>query len=518
MTAEELAQQRAALWLRPVHTLEDAREFLAAVGFCLIYPVKPPLVIPTFIGAVLGTGENLPTATKAAVDPRTRDANELIARLLQEKSAFEVSYANHGSLLVAAAEFPYAFALLADRNLRQPPSAGIRGEKSLLRHTFEHLQAGPLTEQELLSRLGKSISEAALARALHELWSHLRVVRVDLRADGSPVWQVLYDWAPEAVKRGIQVSTAEALSALISRYLTTVIAAEQRDIEEFFGNLTARSKVAEVVRALLQAREFETVQIEGKRLVALTGAVPPSVLMPHPAGEAPPDLHESHKRNEQRRHKPAVAQLARPSFAVGYRAPDKPGSEPRSGGSDRPEQRSRPDQRNDRFPRHDRQPRTGSGRPPRDARPGERSDRGGAPSGRPQRGAQGAGRPERGGASGPSGGFKPAGRGNRKFSPRDKSERREGGSQTFGRAGRSDPSRPPKDGRPGDRRNRKFPSRGRSSRPSDPHRREGGGPSRPPRGPRSDRPTGRKSKGPDTRSSRPKGPSNDDPQRGEPQQ
>ena len=362
MDHAELNRQRAALWLRPVHTLDDAREFLSAVGFCLIYPVRPPLLAPTFIGAVLGTDHDLPTAVKAALDPRTQTANGFVARLLKEKSAFEISYANQGSLLIAAAEFPYAFALLGDRNVKQPPSVGLRGEKSLLRHTFEHLQNGPLTEQQLLDRLGKSISEAALARALHELWSHLRVLRVDLTADGSPVWQVLYDWAPELVKRGIQISTPEALSALLSRYLTTVIAAEPREIEEFFGNLTSRSKVSDVVRALLQAREFESVPIGGKRMITLTGAIPQPGLIPHPPGEAPKDLHEAHKRNELRRHEPVSAPLVRPASAPTARPEGT--AERAQFGFDRPKRDLRPSDRSNHRFKPDRQER-GSRRNPR---------------------------------------------------------------------------------------------------------------------------------------------------------
>jgi 23S rRNA pseudouridine2605 synthase len=355
MDHAELNRQRAALWLRPVHTLDDAREFLSAVGFCLIYPVRPPLLAPTFIGAVLGTDHDLPTAVKAALDPRTQTANGFVARLLKEKSAFEISYANQGSLLISAAEFPYAFALLGDRNVKQPPSVGLRGEKSLLRHTFEHLQNGPLTEQELLDRLGKSISEAALARALHELWSHLRVLRVDLTADGSPVWQVLYDWAPELVRRGIQISTPEALSALLSRYLTTVIAAETREIEEFFGNLTSRSKVSDVVRALLQAREFESVPIGGKRMITLTGAIPQPGLIPHPPGEAPKDLHEAHKRNELRRHEPVSAPLVRPASAPTARPEGT--AERGQLGFDRPKRDLRKSDRSDHGFKPDRQER-----------------------------------------------------------------------------------------------------------------------------------------------------------------
>jgi hypothetical protein len=302
MTFEELTQERDHLWCRPVRTLEDAREFLTEVGFSLLYPVKPKVLAPTFIGAVLGTKESLPTAKQAPLDPRTRVADELVRRLLSERSAFEVNFGDHGSLLVAAAEFPYFYALMGDRNPRLAPQLGVHSEKTLIAHTFAALQESQATERELLERVGKSVSEAALRRALHALWTRLRVVRHALAEDtAAETWEVIYDWAPEPVRKGIQLSTVEALSALVSRYLSSVVAAEQREVEEFFGHLTAKSRVADVIKALSAARELDSLQIDGKRMLQM---VLPEAPMKHPAGRAPQDLHESHKRNERRRHTP----------------------------------------------------------------------------------------------------------------------------------------------------------------------------------------------------------------------
>jgi hypothetical protein len=275
MFREDLQQQRAQKWRtdgqNPVRTLDDAKAFIDSVGFCLIYATRPVVTMPTFIGATLGAEENLPISSKAAVDPRTRDASELVVRLLDQQLAYEVPFGDLGSLLVSPTEFPYFYALLGERNPKSIPSEGLRGEKTLSSHTFRLLVKQPMTEQELLVAHGKGISESALARALHELWAKLRIVRVKLldRSLESPLWDALHRVAPQLVNRGAHLSQAEALSALIGRYLETVIAAEQREIEEFFGHIATRSKALDVVRALTAAREIEPVKIGHSSMLRL---------------------------------------------------------------------------------------------------------------------------------------------------------------------------------------------------------------------------------------------------------
>jgi hypothetical protein len=120
--------------------------------------------------------------------------------------------------------------------------------------------------------LGGSISLAALDKALGELWSKLRITRVDYNPSQGSSWDVLYRWAPEAVKEGIGLSVPEALSGLISKYLEGVIAAEQTELESFFGNFVPRSRVKEAVNALLAARELSFVHVGGRSMIQITPA------------------------------------------------------------------------------------------------------------------------------------------------------------------------------------------------------------------------------------------------------
>jgi hypothetical protein len=129
---------------------------------------------------------------------------------------------------------------------------------------------GPISKQRLQASLGKAISEAALDRALDELWAKLRITRVDYKQDEGVFWDVLFRWAPAAVKEGMHVSVAEALTALVSKYIDCVRAVTQEEVENFFSTLVGRARVREAVNALQAARELGFVHVGGK--VMLQGA------------------------------------------------------------------------------------------------------------------------------------------------------------------------------------------------------------------------------------------------------
>src|SRR5512135_1388805 len=118
MTDHELDQLRREKWHLggpPVRTLEDARAFIESVGFCLMYPLRPAVLVPTFIGAWAGSDEHLPTWQHAFADPRAQEATELMVRLLREHAAYEANLFGENSFLVASSIFPYLYALLGDR-------------------------------------------------------------------------------------------------------------------------------------------------------------------------------------------------------------------------------------------------------------------------------------------------------------------------------------------------------------------------------------------------------------------
>jgi hypothetical protein len=289
MTESELQQTRLAKWHldgKPVRTLEDGRAFMESVGFCLLYPLRPPVLVPTFVGAWVGADDRLPMQQHSFSDPRAHDAQELMVRLLRDRAAFEANlFEENNAFLVSASAFPFFYALVGERNPRQSPKAGSRSEYSQLAcDAFEIIRReGPVAKQRLVEKLGGSISTAALDRALAELWSRLRITRVDYKPEEGASWDVLYRWAPDAVREGISLSVPEALSALVSKYLDCVVAADEGELEAFFGNFVPRSRVKEALKALQAARELSFVHIGSRSLIQIA---PPRVVPSLKTGSA----------------------------------------------------------------------------------------------------------------------------------------------------------------------------------------------------------------------------------------
>lgn len=281
MTEQELHQERAAKWRvdgNPIRTIEDARSFVNSAGLSLLYPVRSVPVVPTFIGAYAGSAVDLPDAKHAFADPRTQPASELMVRLLRERSAYEVNFLPESSLLVSAELFPFVYALVGDRNPKAPPRTKAQGAKisPLGVRVFEAIQArGALNKGQLRELISRELTTAALDRALNELWSILKIARVNYDEQQGAYWDLLYRWTPGALKAGVRLSFPEAISALLGKYLETVVAADGEDIEQFFSNLVSRSKVREALHALLAARELNLITVGGKSLMQVTNVEQP---------------------------------------------------------------------------------------------------------------------------------------------------------------------------------------------------------------------------------------------------
>lgn len=276
ITDHELDQRRREKWRlngAPIRTLEDARAFIEDVGFSLLYPLKTAVLVPTFIGAWAGSDERLPTWQHAFADPRAQEATDLMVRLLRDHAAYEANlFDENNAFVVAASVFPYFYALVGERNPKQAPRPGPRSPYSqLVCDAFAVIhREGPISKPRLQEKLGGAVSLAGLDHALGTLWSKLRITRVDYQAGEGAFWDVLYRWAPEAVREGAGLSVAEALSALVSKYLDCVIAADQPEVETFFGNFVPRSRVKEAINALLAARELSFLRVGNRSLIQIT--------------------------------------------------------------------------------------------------------------------------------------------------------------------------------------------------------------------------------------------------------
>lgn len=280
MTDPELLQARMQRWRlggQPVRTLDDARAFLESVGFCLMYPMRPAILVPTFIGAWVGADEKLPMRQHAYSDPRAKEATELMVRTLRDKAAYEALLIDeNNAFLLAASVFPYFYSLVGERNPKQAPASGPRSPYSPLAcDAFEIIRRrGPISKSKLGEMLGGAVSNAGLDRALSELWAKLRITRVDYSVEEGSVWDELSRWAPDVVREGVGISVPEALSALVSKYLDCVIAVEEGEVESFLAHFVSRRRVKEAIHALLSARELSFVHVGTKSLLRVTPPKP----------------------------------------------------------------------------------------------------------------------------------------------------------------------------------------------------------------------------------------------------
>jgi 23S rRNA pseudouridine2605 synthase len=286
MTDAELLQTRTQKWRldgQSVRTLDDARAFLESVGFCLMYPARPAVLLPTFVGAWVGADDKLPMRQHAFSDPRAKEATELMVRVLRDQAAYEAPFSDENNpFLVSASVFPYFYSLVGERNPKQPPVLGPRSPYSPLAcDAFELIRRrGPISKSKLGEMLGGSVSNAGLDRALGELWAKLRITRVDYTVEAGSVWDELSRWAPEVVREGVGISVPEALSALVSKYLDCAVAVDEGDVEKFLSNFVPRTRVKEAIHALLSARELSFVHVGSKSLLQVTP--PKQVYVPKP--------------------------------------------------------------------------------------------------------------------------------------------------------------------------------------------------------------------------------------------
>jgi hypothetical protein len=288
MTDPELLQARVQKWRldgQPVRTLDDARGFLESVGFCLMYPMRPALLLPTFVGAWVGADDKLPMRQHAYNDLRAKEATELMVRALRDQAAYEAPLIDeNNAFLLAPSVFPYFYSLVGERNPKQAPATGARSPYSPLAcDAFEIIRrCGPISKTKLGETLGGSVSNAGLDRALSELWGKLRITRVDYTVEEGSVWDELSRWAPDVVREGVGISVPEALSALVSKYLDCVIAVDGGEVENFLAQFVPRTRVKEAIHALLAARELSFVHVGNKSLLQVTPPKQAYVPKPRP--------------------------------------------------------------------------------------------------------------------------------------------------------------------------------------------------------------------------------------------
>jgi hypothetical protein len=280
--AAQLGESRLKQWHQQgeaLLTLENLRSWINAAGLVLFAP-KPQIVAPapSLVEAVMGAPTVNPTLQQIA------EARKLLARMVAEGLAVPLNLlgtsgtagSDTPDFICSTAVFSYVFTLRGDKAWKQAPATtGALKVSPLALATHEALaKRGATSVYDLTTELGKEVTEAAVLRALNELWTHLRVLPLTPPDGGPALWELASARFMKQIKAGANAGQPSALSALISLYLGQAVVAAEDEIESFLSPLAARSRIRDVVHALMAARQLETIAVEGRTVLHVAGELP----------------------------------------------------------------------------------------------------------------------------------------------------------------------------------------------------------------------------------------------------
>jgi len=282
LTAEQLEAARAERMRQNGHgaiTIEDVRTWIEETGLSIFLPrsAQAGFTAPTFVEAVAGQRTTEPTLELIA------SAESLLVRLEAEGVAVRLnlggqpggSSSDQPDYVVAGWVLPYIYALRGDRDWRRSPQlTGSRQVSPLAVQAAKQLDSANMTATQIRDALGRETTEAAVLRALHELWKQLRIIPVVPEVGQPALWQPLRQRFQKAIAEGASTSQVTAISVLASIYLQAVIAASMEDVEMFLSPLTSRSKIREVVRGLAATRQVHSTSMGHSPMYYVAGTLP----------------------------------------------------------------------------------------------------------------------------------------------------------------------------------------------------------------------------------------------------
>jgi 23S rRNA pseudouridine2605 synthase len=317
-SADQLAAARLAHWhhnAEPILTINMLRDWLNTSGLVLYVPRAPqlPMPAPSFVEAILGASNTAPTLAE------TEEPRSLLARLIADSGAIPLNLLGSPTgtgtespdFIVSPLAFPYIFTLRGDKAWKQPPTTSGAAKVSPLALAAYNMLAERITlsAYDLATQLGKEVTETAVLRALTELWQHLRVIPIP-QLDGQPtLWELTTTRFTKQMKAGANAGQPTALSALISLYLGQAIVATEDDIETFLSPIAARSRIRDVVHALISARQIETIAVEGKTVLHVNGELPAFLAAPVITDETPGTIEVADADAAAEEEKPRISKF-----------------------------------------------------------------------------------------------------------------------------------------------------------------------------------------------------------------
>jgi 23S rRNA pseudouridine2605 synthase len=214
---------------------------------------------------------------------------------------------------------PFVLALRADPDWKHAPqkSSGHKVSPLVLELWKVLDKEGALSAAEARETLGRELTEAAVLRALCELWQALRISPVLTEAGQPARWEMLRVRHRKALETGSTTSQVTALSLLVSMYLQSVYAASSEEIEIFLSPVASRSRVREAVRGLSATRQIHTLSMDAQTYYFLENGLPEFAEL---AAQSTPAATEASG--------PSLAQRPRPRKIQATARPDLPAAPP----------------------------------------------------------------------------------------------------------------------------------------------------------------------------------------------
>jgi 23S rRNA pseudouridine2605 synthase len=278
LTSDQLRSTRLERWRHqgnPLLTIDDARTWLASVGFCLFLPRRAHFLAsgPSFVEAVDGAASETPSRAQieAALERMRRLATAGDAVPLNFFGGAGGASTDQPDFLASREAFPYLFSLIGGRNWKSGPGASA---SPLVLEIWKLLnEGGSLEATEIQATLGREVTEGAVLRGLMELWSGARAIPA-YEQDGPTRWELTQRRFAAEMTASQKIAQPTALSALVSLYLESAVAASADEVETFLSPLTARSRVREVLNGLNATRQLELVPVGTQLLFAVAGSLP----------------------------------------------------------------------------------------------------------------------------------------------------------------------------------------------------------------------------------------------------
>ena len=279
MIAEQLQAARAAHWRQkqnPLLTLDEAQGWLRQHPLCLYLPrqAQLPAPAPSFVEACMGSRSATPGP--AAIE----QAKGLLTRLIASGSVVALNLlgavGEQPDFLAHTDALPYVLSLRGDKDWKHAPqkSSGHKVSPLVLELWKVLESSGVLSAAAARETLGRELTEAAVLRALCELWQSLRISPLYAEEGQATSWEMLRVNHREALATAGATSQVTAISLLVSMYLQSVYAATSEEIEIFLSPVASRSRVREAVRGLSATRQIHSLSMDAQTYHFLEDGLP----------------------------------------------------------------------------------------------------------------------------------------------------------------------------------------------------------------------------------------------------